>query len=153
MDSASGKNNGTIKGRTYFEAEPKHGLMVREYDCEPIDGSVAAKTGRVVPGLFILEVNGTPTAGLAAMIVAQKVWDDKSLLNVDFSLICSAYSLSDINQLEKQFLTLLDFNGQVVADMIQEELKLGFFSPEDGWTMGMFKSGPLTFNTYYGTSR
>ena len=25
--------------------------------------------------------------------------------------------------------------------------------PEDGWTMGMFKSGPLTFNTYYGTSR
>ena len=32
-------------------------------------------------------------------------------------------------------LTLLDFNGQVVADMIQEELKLGFFSPEDGWTI------------------
>lgn len=35
-------------------------------------------------------------------MVAQKVWDDKSLLNVDFSLICSNYSLQDINLLEKQ---------------------------------------------------
>jgi tubulin-folding cofactor B len=32
-------------------------------------------------------------------------------------------------------LTLLDFNGCVVADMIQEELKLGYFSPMDGWTI------------------
>jgi len=32
-------------------------------------------------------------------------------------------------------LTLLDYNGQVVADMIQEELKLGYFSPMDGWTI------------------
>ena len=32
-------------------------------------------------------------------------------------------------------LTLLDFNGQVVADMINDEVKLGFFSPEDGWTI------------------
>jgi hypothetical protein len=31
-------------------------------------------------------------------------------------------------------LTLLDFNGQVVADMINEELKLGYFSPMDGWS-------------------
>lgn len=32
-------------------------------------------------------------------------------------------------------LTLLDFNGQVVADMINDELKLGYFSPMDGWTI------------------
>jgi len=32
-------------------------------------------------------------------------------------------------------LTLLDFNGQVVADMINDELKLGYFSPQDGWTI------------------
>ena len=32
-------------------------------------------------------------------------------------------------------LTLLDHNGQVVADMINEELKLGYFSPMDGWTI------------------
>eukprot|EP00966_Prymnesium_polylepis_P096144 2228013-Prymnesium_polylepis.1 len=32
-------------------------------------------------------------------------------------------------------MTLLDENGQVVADMIDEELKLGYFSPCDGWTI------------------
>jgi len=32
-------------------------------------------------------------------------------------------------------LTLLDHNGQVVADMINDDLKLGYFSPEDGWTI------------------
>ena len=30
------------------------------------------------------------------------MWDDRSLLNIDFSIICSAYTLQDINQLEKQ---------------------------------------------------
>ena len=56
---------------------------------------------RSLTGLHLLESNWQPIL-LAAMVVAQKVWDDKSLLNVDFSLICSAYSLKDINQLEKQ---------------------------------------------------
>jgi len=32
-------------------------------------------------------------------------------------------------------LTLLDENGQVVADMMDDELKLGYFSPCDGWTI------------------
>jgi len=32
-------------------------------------------------------------------------------------------------------LTLLDFNGQVVADMINDDLKLGYFSPLDGYTI------------------
>ena len=39
---------------------------------------------------------------LAAMVVAQKVWDDQSLLNVDFSAICTAYTVQDINRLEKK---------------------------------------------------
>jgi tubulin-folding cofactor B len=32
-------------------------------------------------------------------------------------------------------LTMLDENNQVVADMIDDELKLGYFSPFDGWTI------------------
>jgi len=32
-------------------------------------------------------------------------------------------------------LTLLDHNDQVVADMINDELKLGYYSPMDGWTI------------------
>merc|ERR1719217_983533 len=52
---------------------------------------------RSLTGLHLLYSNWQPLL-LAAMIVAQKVWDDKSLLNVDFSLICANYSLRDINQ-------------------------------------------------------
>ena len=54
---------------------------------------------------------------LAAMIVAQKVWDDKSLLNVDFSVICSAYTLKDINNLEKAFLDLIEYNVSITASL------------------------------------
>ena len=51
------------------------------------------------------------------MVVAQKVWDDKSLLNVDFSLICSNYSLQDINQLEKKFLEMIQYNVSISASL------------------------------------
>lgn len=33
-----------------------------------------------------------------------------------------------------RYLTLLDEHVQVVADMTQDELKLGYFSPMDGWS-------------------
>lgn len=45
------------------------------------------------------------------------MWDDKSLLNVDFSLICAAYSLKDINSLEKQFLEMLQYNVSISASL------------------------------------
>jgi len=32
-------------------------------------------------------------------------------------------------------LTLMDYNGQPVADMIDDNSKLGFYSPMDGWTI------------------
>ena len=38
---------------------------------------------------------------LAALILAQKVWDDKALINGDFSLFCPMFSLKEINHLEK----------------------------------------------------
>ena len=34
LDDADGKNDGTIKGRQYFECAPKHGVMVREADVD-----------------------------------------------------------------------------------------------------------------------
>lgn len=71
---------------------------------------------RSLTGLQLLECNWQPIL-LAAMVVAQKVWDDKSLLNVDFSLICSAYSLRDINQLEKHFLEMLQYNVSISASL------------------------------------
>lgn len=71
---------------------------------------------RSITGLHLLMSNWQPIL-LAAMIVAQKVWDDKSLLNVDFSVICSAYSLKDINRLEKQFLELVQYNVSISASL------------------------------------
>merc|ERR1719487_582900 len=51
------------------------------------------------------------------MVVAQKVWDDQSLLNVDFSVICNAYTLQDINKLEKKFLELIEYNVSITASL------------------------------------
>merc|ERR1719217_731801 len=65
----------------------------------------------------VLLLNNWQPILLAAMVIAQKVWDDKSLLNVDFSVICSAYTLKDINNLEKKFLELLEYNVSITASM------------------------------------
>ena len=53
----------------------------------------------------------------SALVRSWQVWDDKSLLNVDFSLICSAYSLKDINMLEKKFLDLVQYNVSISASL------------------------------------
>jgi len=71
---------------------------------------------RSLTGLHLRMRNWQPIL-LAAMIVAQKVWDDKSLLNVDFSMICSAYTVKDINNLEKQFLEMIQYNVSISASL------------------------------------
>ena len=71
---------------------------------------------RSLTNVPLLNSNWQPML-LAAMIVAQKVWDDKSLLNVDFSVICSAYTLKDINNLEKAFLDLIEYNVSISASL------------------------------------
>eukprot|EP00308_Calcidiscus_leptoporus_P001703 CAMPEP_0119365678 /NCGR_PEP_ID=MMETSP1334-20130426/12590_1 /TAXON_ID=127549 /ORGANISM="Calcidiscus leptoporus, Strain RCC1130" /LENGTH=296 /DNA_ID=CAMNT_0007381711 /DNA_START=94 /DNA_END=984 /DNA_ORIENTATION=- len=43
-------------------------------------------------------------------------------------------------------LTLLDCNGQVVADMSNDELKLGYFSPQDGWTVHVTDLDPYSLS-------
>ena len=56
---------------------------------------------------------------LTAMLIAQKVWDDRSLVNCHFSYICPIFSTAKLNALEKRFLELLDYdvnvNGRVYA--------------------------------------
>jgi len=44
-------------------------------------------------------------------------------------------------------LTLLDHNGQVVADMSQDEMKLGFYSPMDGWTIHITDLDPYSLSS------
>jgi len=54
---------------------------------------------------------------LAALILAQKVWDDKSLHNADFSLFCPMFTLKEINHLEIKFLELLEHDVSISASL------------------------------------
>jgi len=54
---------------------------------------------------------------LAALIVAQKVWDDRSLHNIDFSVFCPMFTLKEINHLEKKFLELIGYDVSVNSSL------------------------------------
>jgi len=65
-------------------------------------------------GALLLASTWQPTL-LISIIVAQKVWEDKPHLNVDFSRLCPALTLHQLNRLERDFLQLLDYNVGVKA--------------------------------------
>ena len=44
---------------------------------------------------------------LCALLVAQKVWDDRYLSNADFAIIYPFFVTKEINKLEKKFLELV----------------------------------------------
>lgn len=46
---------------------------------------------------------------ITALVLAQKVWDDTPLINADFSILYPVLTVKDINNLELQFLDLLEF--------------------------------------------
>jgi len=54
---------------------------------------------------------------LSALILAQKVWDDRSLHNLDFSVFCPMFTLKEINFLEKKFLELIDYDVSISASL------------------------------------
>ena len=70
-------------------------------------------------GALLLVSTWQPTL-LIAILVAQKVWEDQRYLNVDWSKLCPLLTLQQLNQLEKQFLTLLDFNVGISAAVYTE---------------------------------
>lgn len=47
---------------------------------------------------------------LCALLVAQKVWDDRYLSNSDFAFIYPFFVTEEINRLEMKFLELLQYN-------------------------------------------
>ena len=54
---------------------------------------------------------------LASLILAQKVWDDRSLHNSDFSVFCPMFTLKEINFLEKKFLEMVDYDVSISASL------------------------------------
>ncbi|KYQ92846.1 cyclin domain-containing protein [Tieghemostelium lacteum] len=54
---------------------------------------------------------------LSALILASKVWEDQSVWNVDFLPVFDNLTAADLNNLERQFLALLQYNVSLTASI------------------------------------
>eukprot|EP01133_Synstelium_polycarpum_P010923 gene10923-12730_t len=54
---------------------------------------------------------------LSALILASKVWEDQSVWNVDFLPVFDNLTATDLNNLERQFLSLIQYNVSLTASV------------------------------------
>jgi len=84
-------------------------------------------------GMTLQPTNWRPLI-LCALLVAQKVWDDRYLSNADFAFIYPFFVTEEINRLEQKFLELIQYSVTVKSSLYAKyyfELRAIFTTEEE----------------------
>ena len=75
LDDASGKNDGSVRGRRYFTCEPGHGMFVRPSAASIIDQPTPKPKDRAQPRANGVAAKGRPPSMAAGGLRRQSVLD------------------------------------------------------------------------------
>ncbi|CAE7775027.1 CCNY, partial [Symbiodinium microadriaticum] len=81
-----------------------------EYECAVLSFLYLERVIRMSHGMFKLDNGNWKGPVLSCMIMANKVWDDFHMSNVDYVFIFPSLTLQRINELELQLLRVLNAN-------------------------------------------
>ncbi|EHB05716.1 Cyclin-Y-like protein 1 [Heterocephalus glaber] len=106
----------------YFEHDPEHNCIYR-FVAFIFNGALLPTECAIITLVYLerlvsyAEIDICPANWrrilLGAILLAAKVWQDKAVWNIDFCRVLGDVSLKDINELERHYLILLEYNFNV----------------------------------------